>query len=101
MGINAGGKTGPRPEAILLAMLEAYHGTHETSGEDFQSVVSGTTNRILHPGLAGAELLASNDDLHALVDEGFIAVQIVDRYRTKRITLREEALAAWQEDRRP
>ena len=101
MGINAGGKTGPGPEAILLAMLDAYHGARETSGEDFEGVVSGTTNRMLHPGLVGAQLLASNDDLHALVDEGFITVQVVDRYRTKRITLREEALAAWQEHRRP
>ena len=39
--INAGGRTDSGPEAVLVAMLEAYHGTPKSSGEDFTSVLSG------------------------------------------------------------
>ena len=106
MSINTGGAIGPKRASALLAMIEAYLSTPNDDRQDLDAVAGDDTNRILHPGLSGQELHATDDDLQAMVDAGFIDVRTIEAGRNrrmptieagnKRIRILEAALRAHQ-----
>jgi len=98
---NTGGKIGPRRASLLVAMLVAYFSTSDDDRQDFDGLRGDNTNTILHPGLVGQRLTASDDDLQALADEGFVHVSIRDSIGSRHIKLLAPALNAYLQGQQP